>query len=124
MSMNGKGHKFVFPLKDQIVPGREPKYVIFCFPFFLGLQHGVGQNQNSRKKQLHEGGGTGSSSHGSHSKAALPPGSRLQQPFFDTLIDPDTGQGGRNVTTAEGGKALLFCTIRSLGDNNTVSQTY
>ena len=93
------------------------------FTFFLGLQHGVGQNQNSRKKQLHEGGGTGSSSHGSHSKAAFPPGSRLQQPFFDTLIDPDTGQGGRNVTTAEGGKALLFCTIRSLGDNNTVSQT-
>ena len=124
MSMNGKGHNFFFPLKDQIVPGRKPKYVIFCLPFFLGLQHGVGQNQNSRKKQLHEGGGTGSSSHGSHSKAALPPGSRLQQPFFDTLIDPDTGQGGRNVTTAEGGKALLFCTIRSLGDNNTVSQTY
>ena len=92
------------------------------FTFFLGLQHGVG-HQNSRKKQLHEG-GTGSGSHSSHSKAALPPGSRLQQPFFDTLIDPDTGQGGRNVTTAEGGKALLFCTIRSLGDNNTVSQTY
>jgi len=94
---------------------------LVCLSSVGGLQHGVGQNQNSREKQLHEGGGTGSSSHGSHGKAALPPGSRLQQPFFDTLIDPDTGQGGRNVTTAEGGKALLFCTIRSLGDNNTVS---
>ena len=76
---------------------------------FLGLQHGVGQN--SRKKHLELG-----------RKVALPSGgSGLQQgPFFDTLIDPDTGQGGRNVTTAEGGKALLFCTIRNLGDNNTV----
>jgi hypothetical protein len=93
---------------------------LVCLSSVGGLQHGVGQNQNSRKKQLHEG-GTSHSSHSRHNKAALPPGSRLQQPFFDTLIDPDTGQGGRNVTTAEGGKALLFCTIRSLGDNNTVS---
>ena len=45
----------------------------------------------------------------------------LQQPFFDTLVNPDTGQGGRNVTIAEGGKALLFCTVRNLNDNSTVS---
>ena len=123
MSMNGRGRKNCFFHKNIRLFLEENQICNLLFPFFLGLQHGVGQNQNSRKKQLHEG-GTSSSSHSSHSKAALPPGSRLQQPFFDTLIDPDTGQGGRNVTTAEGGKALLFCTIRSLGDNNTVSQTY
>ena len=118
-----KGALNCFSIKRSDCSWKRTKYIIFCLLFFLGLQHGVGQNQNSRKKQLHEG-GSSHSSHNSHNKAALPPGSRLQQPFFDTLIDPDTGQGGRNVTTAEGGKALLFCTIRSLGDNNTVSQTY
>ena len=71
-------------------------------------------DQNNQKKHLELG-----------RKVAIPSGGHgqggLQQgPFFDTLIDPDTGQGGRNVTTAEGGKALLFCTIRNLGDNNTV----
>jgi len=51
----------------------------------------------------------------------LPNRGQLRQPFFDTLIDPDTGQGGRNVTIAEGGKAFLFCTVRNLNDNSTVS---
>ena len=47
----------------------------------------------------------------------------LQQPFFETIQDPETGLGGRNVTTAEGGKAILLCTIRHLGENNTVRVT-
>jgi len=86
---------------------------LVCLSSVVGLQHGVGQN--NQKKHLELG-----------RKVAIPSGGHgqggLQQgPFFDTLIDPDTGQGGRNVTTAEGGKALLFCTIRNLGDNNTVS---
>ena len=37
------------------------------------------------------------------------------------MFDPKTGIGGRNVTTAEGGTALLMCSIKHLGDNNTVS---
>ena len=76
--------------------------ILLCFSrlFFSGLQHGKGAEV--------------------YGAAQPKAGSSLPQPFFDTMIDPDTGQGGRNVTTAEGGKSLLFCTIRHLGKNNTV----
>ena len=77
----------------------KPQFYYVFLGFFPGLQHGKGAEVYG---------------------AAQPKGSSLQQPFFDTMIDPDTGQGGRNVTTAEGGKSLLFCTIRHLGKNNTV----
>ena len=72
----------------------------YVFLGFSGLQHGKGAEV--------------------YGAAQPKAGSSLPQPFFDTMIDPDTGQGGRNVTTAEGGKSLLFCTIRHLGKNNTV----
>ena len=77
-------------------------YFTLFFSIFAGLQHGKGAEVYGPV-------------------AAQTKGSTLPQPFFDTLVDPDTGQGGRNVTIAEGGKALLFCTIRHLGQNNTVS---
>ena len=44
-----------------------------------------------------------------------------KKPFFENVFDPKTGIGGRNITTAEGGTALLMCSIKHLGDNNTVS---
>ena len=44
-----------------------------------------------------------------------------KEPYFDNFIDPETGLGRRNVTTVEGGRAVLLCTIRHLGQNNTVS---
>lgn len=74
---------------------------LLCLSSVVGLQHGKGAEV--------------------YGAAQPKAGSSLPQPFFDTMIDPDTGQGGRNVTTAEGGKSLLFCTIRHLGKNNTVS---
>ena len=43
-----------------------------------------------------------------------------KKPYFEIVQNPKTGQGGRNVTTAEGGKAILLCTVRHLEDNYTV----
>ena len=43
------------------------------------------------------------------------------KPYFDLRVDKDTGYGARNITTVEGGRAVLICTIRNLGSNKTVS---
>ena len=80
-----------------------PTTIISHF-FFAGLQHNVRHY--------------GSAAH--DFEVASSSEQQLQQPFFDTMVDPDTGQGGRNVTVAEGGKAVLLCTIRNLDNNNTV----
>ena len=49
------------------------------------------------------------------------PDLRRPKPYFDIRIDKDTGYGGRNITTVEGGRAVLICRIRNLGPNRTVS---
>ena len=41
--------------------------------------------------------------------------------FFRTQSDHETGFATRNVMAVEGGKATLICTVRNLGENNTVS---
>ena len=46
------------------------------------------------------------------------------KPFFDTQIHQETGLGARNVTTVEGGKATLVCTVKNLGANRTVSSLW
>ena len=43
------------------------------------------------------------------------------KPYFDTQIHPEPGLGARNITTVEGGKAILVCTVKNLGPNRTVS---
>jgi len=44
------------------------------------------------------------------------------KPFFDvSIVDDKTGLGNRNVTTVEGGRATLACTVKNLGPNRTVS---
>ena len=75
-------------------------YFIKCHFIFLGLQHRQNHGANGART--------------SHSGGLKP------EPFFETVQDPETGHGGRNITTAEGGKAVLLCTIRHLGKNNTV----
>ena len=45
------------------------------------------------------------------------------KPFFDvSIVDDKTGLGNRNVTTVEGGRATLACTVKNLGPNRTVSE--
>ena len=44
-----------------------------------------------------------------------------RDPYFEAQPDPETGFPTRNFTTVEGGKATLICTVRNLGENNTVS---
>ena len=87
--------------------------VIFCYIFLLlfltGLQHRQNHGANGARRF-----------HGDFRSEGQP---SLQQPFFETRQDPETGLGGRNVTTAEGGKAILLCRIRHLGENNTVRVT-
>jgi len=73
----------------------------------VGLQHRQNHGSNGARRF-----------HGDFRSEGQP---SLQQPFFETRQDPETGLGGRNVTTAEGGKAILLCRIRHLGENNTVS---
>jgi hypothetical protein len=51
--------------------------------------------------------------------------SSSNRPFFEHIpYDPQTGEGGRNFTTVEGGKAVLTCIVRNLGRNRTVSTQY
>ena len=87
--------------------------VIFCYIFLLlfltGLQHRQNHGSNGARRF--------------HSDFRSEGQPSLQQPFFETRQDPETGLGGRNVTTAEGGKAILLCRIRHLGENNTVRVT-
>ena len=45
------------------------------------------------------------------------------KPYFDvSIVDDKTGLGNRNVTTVEGGRATLACTVKNLGPNRTVSE--
>ena len=45
-------------------------------------------------------------------------------PYFEHLpYDAQTGEGGRNLTTVEGGRAVLTCVIRNLERNSTVSES-
>lgn len=45
------------------------------------------------------------------------------KPFFEhSPFDPQTGKGGRNLTTVEGGRVVLTCTVRNLGTNRTVGK--
>ena len=47
---------------------------------------------------------------------------RAGGPYFEHIpYDAQTGEGGRNLTTVEGGRAVLACVIRNLGRNSTVS---
>ena len=82
-----------------------------CLFYFSGLQY----------RQNHGANGARTFHHNFNSEGRSGPHGLLQEPFFETVHDPETGHGGRNITTAEGGKAILLCTIRHLGNNNTVS---
>lgn len=84
---------------------------LLCLSAVVGLQHNVRRGHGVYGPRGGPG-GDGQRQHGQH---------RLQQPYFDRLIDPETGQGSRNVTTVEGGTAILLCTVRHLGPNDTVS---
>ena len=87
----------------------KPSCYIFLLLFLTGLQHRQNHGANGARRF-----------HGDFRSEGQP---SLQQPFFETRQDPETGLGGRNVTTAEGGKAILLCRIRHLGENNTVRVT-
>ncbi len=73
-----------------------------------GGGHGVyGPSDGGGGGKRHRGGGGGGH-----------PGNK---PFFETVpFDEETGEGGRNVTAVEGGRAVLVCVVRNLGQNMTV----
>ena len=73
-------------------------------------------NDNFQKRRYHR---SSSSSLKRHKFRV--PDLRRPKPYFDIRIDKDTGYGGRNITTVEGGRAVLICRIRNLGPNRTVS---
>jgi len=47
--------------------------------------------------------------------------SQMKEPYFETQSDLETGIPTRNIMAVEGGKAVFVCTVRNLGENNTVS---
>jgi len=58
---------------------------------------------------------------GGHYRSSKLGGAKFK-PFFDvSIVDDKTGLGNRNVTTVEGGRATLACTVKNLGPNRTVS---
>ncbi len=80
---------------------------VFSF-YFAGLKAKLRHANNAAYNAYnHRGGGGG---------GRLP-----QEPYFDNFIEPETGLGRRNVTTVEGGRAVLLCTVRHLGENRTVN---
>ena len=64
---------------------------------------------------------TGGQAHYRSSKILSGGGGAKFKPFFDvSIVDDKTGLGNRNVTTVEGGRATLACTVKNLGPNRTV----
>ena len=85
------------------------------FLFFLaGLQHRrQGHGLYGPRGHQHQQQG--------HPARGRPAGGGGNRPFFEPVpFDEESGEGGRNVTTVEGGRAVLACVVRNLGENMTV----
>ena len=46
---------------------------------------------------------------------------RMENPYFETQRDQETGFSTKTVMAVEGGTAVLACKVRNLRENHTVS---